>query len=136
MGTLGVPACPFECGFEVAVLADFIRRVDMERRALGVLPSCRVVGIMREIVIHKKGIIRPRPFDARLLVCLNFLNQDIPVLAVLEDGEAVLLTGFNEFNIVVMEPSTGRLYKKGMNDTKEWMEKNGNPFITYIRTED
>ncbi|MDE6516436.1 MAG: hypothetical protein K2L18_01100, partial [Acetatifactor sp.] len=42
---------------------------------------------------------------------LYFLNQDIPVLALLEDGEAVLLTGFNEFNIVVMEPSTGRLYK-------------------------
>ena len=67
---------------------------------------------------------------------LYFLNQDIPVLALLEDGEAVLLTGFNEFNIVVMEPSTGRLYKKGMNDTREWMEANGNPFITYIRTED
>lgn len=66
---------------------------------------------------------------------LYFLNQDIPVLALLEDGEAVLLTGFNEFNIVVMEPSTGRLYKKGMNDTKEWLEENGNPFIAYIRTE-
>lgn len=67
---------------------------------------------------------------------LYFINQDIPVLARLEDGEAVLLTGFNEFNVVVMEPSTGRLYKKGMNDTREWMEENGNPFITYIRTED
>lgn len=67
---------------------------------------------------------------------LYFINQDIPVLARLEDGEAVLLTGFNEFNVVVMEPFTGRLYKKGMNDTREWMEENGNPFITYIRTED
>lgn len=67
---------------------------------------------------------------------LYFLNQDIPVLAVLQNGEAVLLTGFNEYNIVVMEPSTGRLYKKGMNDTREWMEENGNPFITYIRVEE
>lgn len=67
---------------------------------------------------------------------LYFINQDIPVLARLKDGEAVLLTGFNEFNMVVMEPSTGRLYKKGMNDTREWMEENGNSFITYIRTED
>lgn len=67
---------------------------------------------------------------------LYFVNQDIPVLAILEDGEAVLLTGFNEYNVVIFEPSTGRLYKKGMNDTKEWMEENGNPFITYIRTED
>ena len=66
---------------------------------------------------------------------LYFINQDIPVLALLEDGEAVLLIGFNEFNVVVMEPSTGRLYKKGMNDTREWMEENGNPFIAYIRAE-
>ena len=66
---------------------------------------------------------------------LYFLNRDIPVLAILKNGEAVLLTGFNEYNVVIMEPSTGRLYKKGMNDTREWMEENGNPFITYIRTE-
>lgn len=67
---------------------------------------------------------------------LYFINQDIPVLARLQDGEAVLLTGFNEFNVVVMEPSTGRLYKKGMNDAGEWMEENGNSFITYIRIKD
>ncbi len=65
---------------------------------------------------------------------LYFINQDIPVLARLKNGEAVLLTGFNEYNMVVMEPATGRLYKKGMNDTREWMEENGNSFITYIRT--
>lgn len=67
---------------------------------------------------------------------LYFVNQDIPVLAMQSSGEAVLITGFNEFNVVIMEPSTGRLYKKGMNDTREWMEENGNPFIAYIRTED
>ena len=42
---------------------------------------------------------------------LYYVNQDIPVLAILEDGEAVLVTGFNEFNVVIMEPSTGKLYK-------------------------
>ncbi len=67
---------------------------------------------------------------------LYFVNQDIPVLAMLESGEAVLLTGFNEYNVVIFEPSTGKLYKKGMNDTQEWMEENGNPFIAYIRMED
>ncbi|WP_419094671.1 hypothetical protein, partial [Waltera sp.] len=36
---------------------------------------------------------------------LYYVNQDIPVLAILEDGEAVLVTGFNEFNVVIMEPS-------------------------------
>ena len=64
---------------------------------------------------------------------LYYVNQDIPVLAILEDGEAVLVTGFNEFNVVIMEPSTGKLYKKGMNDATTWFAENGNHFITYMK---
>lgn len=64
---------------------------------------------------------------------LYYVNQDIPVLATVDNGEAVLVVGFNEFNVVIMEPSTGKLYKKGMNDSNEWFTKNGNKFITYMR---
>lgn len=64
---------------------------------------------------------------------LYYVNQDIPVLALLNDGNAVLLVGFNELNTVIMDPVTGTIYKKGMNDSKEWFEKNGNHFITYIK---
>lgn len=64
---------------------------------------------------------------------LYYVNQDIPVLASLNDGSAVLIVGFNEFNIVVMDPKKGTLEKKGMNDSKKWLEENGNGFITYIR---
>lgn len=64
---------------------------------------------------------------------LYYVNQDIPVLAILEDGEAVLVTGFNEFNVVIMEPSTGKLYKKGMNDATAWFAENGNHFISYMK---
>ncbi len=66
---------------------------------------------------------------------LYYVNQDIPVLAMLENGETVLITGFNEFNVVIMEPFTGRLYKNGMNDSAEWFAENGNRFITYSRAE-
>lgn len=64
---------------------------------------------------------------------LYYVNQDIPVLALLNDGNAVLLVGFNELNTVIMDPVTGTIYKKGMNDSKEWFEENGNHFITYIK---
>lgn len=67
---------------------------------------------------------------------LFFVNKDIPVLATLGNGEAVLVVGFNQYNIVVMEPATGKLYKKGMNDSTEWFEENGNQFITYFRVEE
>ncbi len=67
---------------------------------------------------------------------LFFNNRDIPVLATLDNGEAVLVVGFNQYNVVIMEPTTGRLYKKGINDSTEWFEENGNQFITYFRMEE
>ncbi|MBR1932056.1 MAG: hypothetical protein IJ833_11435 [Lachnospiraceae bacterium] len=66
---------------------------------------------------------------------LYYVNQDIPVLAMLGDEEAVLLTGFNEYNVVVMEPAANALYKKGMNDSTDWFAENGNRFVTYFRRE-
>lgn len=66
---------------------------------------------------------------------LYYVNKDIPVLATLNDGNAVLVIGFNELNIVVMDPVTGMVYKKGMNDSKAWFEENGNCFITYVMEE-
>lgn len=81
--------------------------------------------------------------DARVLdltgctldAVLYYVNRDIPVLVMMQDGSAVLLVGFNEKNTVVMNPETGSVYKVGMNDSTEWFEQNGNHFITYIRDE-
>lgn len=64
---------------------------------------------------------------------LYFVNRDIPVLALLEGGEAVLVTGFNETQVVIFEPSSGRLYKRGMRDAAGWLEENGNCFIAYVK---
>lgn len=66
---------------------------------------------------------------------LYYVNMDIPVLALLEDGSAVLLVGFNEFNTGILDPRTGTIYKMGMNDSREWFEQNGNQFITYRRNQ-
>lgn len=62
---------------------------------------------------------------------LYYPDRERPVLAVLEDGSAVLITGFNEQNVVIMDPQTGTVYKKGMNDARTWFEENGNQFIAY-----
>lgn len=82
--------------------------------------------------------------DARILdlsgctldAVLYYVNQDIPVLALLENGEAVLVTGFNEFNVVIMNPATNFLGKMGMNDATQWFAENGNHFVTYLRNEE
>ena len=66
---------------------------------------------------------------------LYYTNRDIPVLVSFDDGNAMLLIGFNELNTVVMDPLMGTVYKIGMNDSKELFEKNGNRFITYMKEE-
>lgn len=67
---------------------------------------------------------------------LYYVNQDIPVLFIGDDGEAVLIVGFNDLNTVWMNPENGRVYKVGMNDSKKFFEQNGNNFITYLRSEE
>lgn len=64
---------------------------------------------------------------------LYYVNRDIPVLAMLQDGNAVLIVGFNELNTVIMDPQTGKIYKKGINDSTKWFEENGNCFMAYIK---
>lgn len=64
---------------------------------------------------------------------LYYVNRDIPVLAILDDGNAVLIVGFNELNTVIMDPHAGTISKKGMNDSTQWFLENGNRFITYIK---
>lgn len=64
---------------------------------------------------------------------LYYVDRDIPVLALQNDGSAVLVIGFNQYNVVLMNPETGKTYKMGMNDASELFEENGNSFITYIK---
>lgn len=63
---------------------------------------------------------------------LYYVNQDIPVLATLKEDDAILVIGFNELNIVVMNPNSGTVYKIGMNDAAQMFEEHGNLFVTYL----
>lgn len=64
---------------------------------------------------------------------MYYLNMDIPILVLLNRGEAVVLTGFNETQVVVMDPSKGSLYKISKNEATKWFSESGNSFITYMR---
>ena len=59
---------------------------------------------------------------------LYYVSRDVPVLATLKTGEAVLITGYNENQVVIFQPSTGKLYKRGMSDATKWFEESGNCF--------
>lgn len=123
--------------------------VDEERNSLAVCLDTILAyeGVQRNTAyMLQRGttaveILRNNLPDAQILelsgctlnAVLYYVDRDIPVLAMLGDGNAVLIVGFNELNTVLMDPLTGEVYKKGMNDSTEWFEENGNSFITYIR---
>lgn len=64
---------------------------------------------------------------------LYYVGRDIPVLALLNDGNAVLIVGYNELNTVIFNPLSGQIKKMGMNDSIDFFEANGNSFFTYVK---
>ena len=97
--------------------------LDMGEDALNILKN----SLRQERILDLRGC----PLDT----ILYYVDQDIPVLALMGNQEVYLIIGFNEYNIVLMDPKLGTVYKKGMNDSRAMFEENGNQFITYMRYE-
>lgn len=62
---------------------------------------------------------------------LYYVNRDIPVLALLNDGSAKLVIGYNNLAVVVYDPIKGT-YKLGRKEAESLFSSNGNQFITYV----
>ena len=97
--------------------------LEQGQTAVGILEN----NLKNHVILNLEGC----PMDAMLY----YVNQDIPVLGLKDSQESVLIVGFNQQNVVLMDPETGKIYKKGMKDSREMFEENGNCFVTYARVE-
>lgn len=97
--------------------------LDIGEDALNILKN----SLRQEQILDLRGC----PLDT----VLYYVDQDIPVLVLMDNQDVYLITGFNEYNIVLMDPKLGTVYKKGINDSRAMFEENGNQFITYMRYE-
>jgi len=70
---------------------------------------------------------------ASLTGMLYYTNQDIPIMVLYDTGEAILITGFNQFNIVVMDPVKKKLGYMARSDAEEMLEETANQVFTYYR---
>lgn len=70
---------------------------------------------------------------AALDAILYYVNMDIPVLVTLDNENAMLIIGFNETQIVVMNPQLGTVYKMSMSEASKLCEARGNQFVTYMK---
>ena len=62
---------------------------------------------------------------------LYYIDRDIPVMVLYDTGEAILITGFNQFNIVVMDPVARKLGYMSRSDAKAMLENTNNQVFTY-----
>ena len=63
---------------------------------------------------------------------LYYISGGYPVMAMTGQGSAVIITGYDSKNTILYDPKEERVYKLGLNDSKELFEKAGNRFVTYI----
>ncbi len=63
---------------------------------------------------------------------LYYVSNGYPVMAMTEDGGAVIIIGYDSKNTILYDPKDDTVYKLGMNDSKNMFEKAGNRFVTYV----
>lgn len=63
---------------------------------------------------------------------LYFVYRGTPVLATLKDGRAVLITGYDQYNVLIYNPQTGTAAKMGQNDATAYFEGQDNRFLCYL----
>ena len=63
---------------------------------------------------------------------LYYVSTGRPVIAEVDGGDYVMIIGYDLKNTVIYDPSTGSIYKKGMNDSREWFTAHGNEFVSYV----
>lgn len=63
---------------------------------------------------------------------LYYVSEGRAVIAVKNNGQAVLITGYDEFNITMVDPELGRTWKEGHKDSSKMFEQAGNVFISFI----
>lgn len=63
---------------------------------------------------------------------LYYVSKKRPVIAMTDENSAVLITGYDEFNVTYLDPTTGYLMKKGLNDGGKMFEAAGNIFFSYM----
>ncbi len=62
-----------------------------------------------------------------------YLTQGTPVIVLNESGEALLLSGYDAYNVEIYSPSTGTTYKMGQQDATDAFSAAGNCFLSYVR---
>lgn len=63
---------------------------------------------------------------------LYYVNKGIPVIGMKGNDKAVLIIGYDMYNITVIDPELRKTKKLGFNDSSKMFENTGNKFYSYL----
>ncbi|MBH1940720.1 hypothetical protein I5677_07455 [Mobilitalea sibirica] len=64
---------------------------------------------------------------------LYFVSEGRPIIAMTNSRDAVLIYGYDAFNIMIIDPKLNKSMKMGIQDSTKLFEEAGNVFISYLR---
>lgn len=63
---------------------------------------------------------------------LYYVSKGKPIIAMTDVNTAVLIYGYDSFNIMIIDPSANKIAKMGIQDSAKIFENAGNIFISYL----
>ncbi|MGB4661598.1 MAG: hypothetical protein WBI07_20660 [Mobilitalea sp.] len=63
---------------------------------------------------------------------LYYVSRGRPVIAMTDIDSAVIIYGYDEFNIMILNPASGNVKKMGIKDSAALFEAAGNVFMSYL----
>lgn len=82
--------------------------------------------------MYEDGLILIDAGGCSLSQVLYYIDKGIPVIAYVEAGQYVLLTGYDQYNVTLYNPQTQETEKMGLNDATEYFKLLQNDFLCAI----
>lgn len=82
--------------------------------------------------MYEEGLILIDAGGCSLSQILYFIDKGIPVIAYLDSGQYVILSGYDQYNVTLYDPQTQESWKLGLNDATEYFKVQQNDFLCAV----
>lgn len=79
--------------------------------------------------IYEEGVLLLDARDCSLNQVLYFIGQGCPVVAYTGEGTYLLITGYDQYNVTLLNPVMGESQKMGLSDAAAYFAGQGNDFV-------
>lgn len=81
---------------------------------------------------EEDGLVMIDAGGCSLSQVLYFIDKGIPVIAYVEDGQYLFLSGYDQYNVTLCDPVSGETWKMGLGDGAAYFERFQNDFLVGV----